>query len=118
MGKRKCQKRDDYSCFTLPNDCDITFDKFKRECKILIAYTPDEIIISSGYLNRTMQEDNYYIASGITPHDPDTTNTTIDVILFGVRRPKVPLTRDNNKRQKDVKIDPSYYMPDGSLNRH
>merc|ERR1712108_120088 len=31
---------------------------------------------------------------------------------------KVPLTRDNNKRQKDVKIDPSYYMPDGSLNRH
>merc|ERR1711974_60729 len=35
-----------------------------------------------------MKEDNYYIGTGITPHDPDTTNTTIDVILFGVRRPK------------------------------
>jgi len=88
---RKCLKREDYSCVALPNPNwdNFNFDKFKRECNILVAYTPDDIIISSGYLNQTMKEDNYYIGTGISPAlDTSEKEQPIDIILFGVRRPK------------------------------
>jgi len=80
---RKCQNTTDTGCFAFPDRCDITFDKFKRECNILIAYTPDDLIISSGYLNRTIKEDNYYVGTGISLSEDSN-----DTILFGIRRPK------------------------------
>jgi len=126
---RKCKERKDYGCFGSPSRCHKNFDKFKRECNSFVAYTPDGIIISSGYLNRTI-EDNYYIGAGILGYSiikEDGSEAARDLILFGIRRPKAGKGSNDDEplygfipkleEQKYKRLDFLHNMFDKSLSK-